>query len=238
VGHRSIDLNADLGEGCPWDVELLRRVTSASICCGSHAGDRDTSLATLAEAKRRGVLVGAHPGFPDRDHFGRRVLAVGAGEVERLVLEQVGVLRVWAEQVGVAIRFLKPHGALYNQAQRDDSIAAGVISAAAALRLPVLGQPAGCIAAQAAAAGVPFIAEGFADRGYGPDGLLLPRQAPGAILHDRDQIQAQALALASADIATICIHGDNPESIQLADLVRGLLVAHRIALEPLIHVDV
>ena len=129
VQPRSIDLNADLGEGFPNDRALLDRVTSASICCGAHAGDAATIGETLRLAARAGVVVGAHPGFADRQGFGRRVQSATAGEVEHLILDQVADLKRLADLAGVPIRFVKPHGALYNQAQNDDEIARGVIAA-------------------------------------------------------------------------------------------------------------
>src|SRR4051812_25561540 len=140
VQPRSIDLNADLGEGFPNDQALLDRVTSASVCCGAHAGDAATIGATLRLAARTGVVVGAHPGFADRQGFGRRVQSATIGEVERLILDQVADLKRLADAAGVPIQFVKPHGALYNQAQNDE-IASGVIAAVVQLGFPLLGKP-------------------------------------------------------------------------------------------------
>ena len=139
---RSIDLNADLGEGCPNDRALLERVTSASICCGAHAGDPESIRATLRAARELGVVAGAHPGYrrPRRVRPARAVRS-GRIEVERLILDQVADLRILADELGVPVRFLKPHGALYNQAQRQEEVARGVVAAACALGLPLLGQP-------------------------------------------------------------------------------------------------
>ena len=142
---RSIDLNADLGEGMPWDAGLLRLVTSANVSCGAHAGTPEQIAATLAEAKRRGVVVGAHPSWPDRAGFGRVERSGTAAEVEALVLEQVAALRALADPLGVAIRYIKPHGALYNQAMRLDPgsipIADGLLVSPRTLDLPLMGQP-------------------------------------------------------------------------------------------------
>ncbi|MBX6316048.1 MAG: LamB/YcsF family protein, partial [Isosphaeraceae bacterium] len=212
-----------LGEGCPWDEALLERVTSASICCGFHAGGESTILPTLRAAKDRGVVVGAHPGYPDREGFGRREQAIATAEVERLIREQVVALAAMADRVGVPICFLKPHGALYNQAQRDEAVAAGVIAAASALGLPVLGLPGGQVEALAGTTGVRFLAEGFADRRYRADGQLVPRTEPDALLHDPAEIEAQVLRLVGRGIDTLCLHGDNPDSIRLADLIRSAL---------------
>lgn len=220
---RAIDLNADLGEGFPWDDELLARVTSASVCCGAHAGDPETILRTLERARQCGVVVGAHPGYPDREGFGRRDREMMAGEVARLIGAQIDDMADLEEAAGIRLRFLKPHGALYNQAQRDDRQALGVVLEAQRLGLPVLGQPGGLVERWAALSGVRFVAEGFADRRYTPEGRLVPRSEPGAVLHDPGEIGRQVLALVDRGIETICLHGDNPDSAALADLVRSTL---------------
>lgn len=222
-GRFTIDLNADLGEGCPWDGPLLERVTSASVCCGAHAGDPIGIVATLRMAGARGVVVGAHPGYPDREGFGRRERAIGRIEAESLVLEQVAALGSLAVEAGVGVRFLKPHGAFYNQAQREPEIAEGVAAAAKALGLPLLGQPGSAVEAAARASGVRFVAEGFADRRYRPDGRLVPREEPGAVLSDPTEIADQVLRLVAEGFETICLHGDNPDAVALADRVRGVL---------------
>jgi UPF0271 protein len=233
IRHRpSVDLNADLGEGCPWDEALLVRVTSASVCCGAHAGGPAESERTLRAALGRGVVVGAHPGFEDREGFGRREQTVARAAVERLIREQVGRLGTLAAQVGTAIHYLKPHGALYNQAQRDVEIAAGVADAASALGLPVLGQPGSRVQVAAGRAGVRFVAEGFADRRYDPDGRLVPRDRPDAILRDRAEIGEQVLRLVEGGIASLCLHGDNPDSVPLADLVRDALDRAGVIVRP------
>ncbi len=230
----SIDLNADLGEGCPWDVPLLARVTSASLCCGGYAGDDDTIAASLQEAKARRVAVGAHPGYPDREGFGRRDR--DEPDVRGLIVASVGHIKTIAEPQGVEIAFLKPHGALYNRAQRDPDVARAVVEAAKELGLPVLGLPGGAVEAEAALQGVRFVGEGFADRRYSPDGRLVPRDQPGAVLDDPAEIADQVARLVSRGIETICLHGDNPHSVALADLVlstlRTLGIAPRSFAEP------
>jgi UPF0271 protein len=225
---RTIDLNADLGEGFPWDEPILARVTSASVSCGAHAGDRETILLTLRAAKERGVVVGAHPGYPDRDGFGRREQAMPAADVAELVRSQVATLAARADDAGVALRFVKPHGALYNQAQREDAIASGIVTALETLGWPVLGQPGSRLEDLARRAGLRFIPEGFADRRYRPDGRLVPRSEPGAILDDPEEIEAQVLRLVDQGITTICIHGDDPRAVGLSDLVRSVLQRARI----------
>jgi UPF0271 protein len=233
---RSVDLNADLGEGFPWDEALLERITSASVCCGAHAGDEATISRTLKAARERGVTIGAHPGYFDREHFGRRDQEMTAREVATLIHRQLddGGLIDGLEALGAEWRFLKPHGALYNQAQRDDRHAIGVIQAAKDLRLPVLGQPGSRVEFWAKQSGVRFVAEGFADRRYTPDGRLVPRSEPNAILHDPAEVREQVLRLVERGIETICVHGDNPDSVELADRVRSVLAREGIAIRPFI----
>ena len=220
---RTIDLNADLGEGCPWDAALLDRVTSASLCCGAHAGDPETIARTLRRAEERGVIVGAHPGYPDREGFGRRDRPPGSVDVRGEVLRQFEDLSMLAAKIGLTLRFVKPHGALYNQAQGDPVIAADLVEAVAELRLPILGLSGSLVETCASGAGIRFIAEGFADRRYRADGRLVPRTEPGAILHEPAEIRDQVLALVDRGIQTLCIHGDNPRSVELADLVLATL---------------
>jgi UPF0271 protein len=221
---RSIDLNADLGESCPNDRALLHRVTSASVSCGAHAGDPDSIRATLLAAGEIGVVVGAHPGFPDREGFGRREHSIGADKLERLILDQVATLRRLAEECGVPVRFLKPHGALYKQAQRQEEVARGVVNAASRLGLPLLGQPGTLLEALARERRLRFVAEGFPDRRYRDDGSLVPRSEPGAVISDLGEIEAQVVRLvAEGRVATLCIHGDEPEAVANADRVRLIL---------------
>ena len=217
--NRTIDLNADLGEGCPWDDALLGRVTSASICCAAHAGDPETSRQTLKWAGERGVVVGAHPGYPDPEHFGRRDQSIPGRELSLIVEKQVVLLETLAARAGVDLKFLKPHGALYNQAQVESEVATYMLYPAFQRKWPVLGQPGGFVERMAGELAIPFIAEGFADRRYLPNGRLVPRSEPGAVLDDPVEIRDQVLSLVDRGFATICIHGDNPHSVDLADLV-------------------
>ncbi len=220
---RAIDLNADLGEGCPWDELLLGRVTSASICCGAHAGDPEAIDRTLRLARERGVVVGAHPGYPDREGFGRRDQSLSSLELGQMVEGQLLQLEALAAGAGVAVRFLKPHGALYNQAQRQSDVAAPLMAAASKRGLPILGQPGSEVERLARELGVPFLAEGFADRRYLPDGRLVSRSDPSATLRDPAEVRDQVLALVDRGIRTLCIHGDDPGAVDLADLVLATL---------------
>ena len=223
----TIDLNADLGEGYPNDRELLDRVSSASISCGAHAGDIQSVESTLRWALERGVAVGAHPGYADREGFGRREQILASDEVRDLILDQVDWLSRLADPIRAAIRFLKPHGALYNQAQREISVARGVVAAAARLGLPLLGQPGSVLQAIARDEGVTFVVEGFPDRRYLPDGRLVPRSRPDAILTSAEDVESQVIQLIERGFDTLCIHGDDPRALANADLVRSILRARR-----------
>lgn len=217
-----IDLNSDLAEGCGFDADLMPLITSANLCCGFHAGDAATALAALKLAQKNGVHVGAHPGHADREHFGRRELTLKEEEIFELVLYQVGALAGLAQAAGVRLHYLKPHGALYNQAFRDDHFARPIMAAAEILRLPVVGLPGSRLAAMCRT-GSGFIAEGFADRRYRADGSLVPRAAPDAFVDDVEEAVAQGQRLiAEQGIRTLCVHGDNPKAL---DFVRGLRAA-------------
>lgn len=256
----TVDLNADLGEGFPHDQELLDLVTSASVACGAHAGDRETMLRTMSEAHARGVVVGAHPGFADRASFGRREQPASARDVERLIRSQVGFLTGLTQEIAestasesypgqrptrhqagperrpaarqaVIVRYVKPHGALYNQAQRDAEVAAGVIAAMIRLSVSVLGQPGSVLETFARDAGVRFITEGFPDRRYRSDGRLASRSEPGAILTDRFEIETQVLRLVELGVESLCIHGDDPRAVQNAVTVRSVLESQGIVIQ-------
>jgi len=226
----AIDLNADLGEGLPNDRALLGLVTSASICCGAHAGSVDVIRRTLGDARDRGVVVGAHPGYPDREGFGRRDQKLSSEQVEALITDQVSDLVGLAREAGVSIQYLKPHGALYNQAQRQEPIARGVVAAAVALDLPLLGQPDALVETLCLERRVRYVTEGFPDRRYRDDGSLWPRSEPGAILVESEEVAQQVLWLvAEGRVATLCIHGGDPRAVANAELVRSVLTSHRIA---------
>lgn len=224
-----IDLNADLAEGFPHDAALLARVTSASLSCGAHAGDRSTILAALREAKARDVLVGAHPGHPDPDHFGRRELSHPPGAIERLIRDQWARLVELADRAAVTPRFIKPHGALYNQAQRDPAVASEVVAAVSALGVPLVGQPGSVLERLADRAHVRYLREGFPERRYRPDGSLAPRNEPGAVLDDPAEVAAQAVRLARMGLDTLCLHGDAPRAVEWADLIRSTLESSGIS---------
>lgn len=218
-----IDLNCDLGEGCGADAELMPLITSANISCGFHAGNVETAYQALQLAAKHQVAAGAHPGFDDPNHFGRRELDLPPGEVFRLCLFQVGALISLARHVGIPIRFIKPHGALYNMACREEHIARPVAAAAEFFQLPLVGLRKSHL--EAACTSVPFIREGFADRRYQTDGNLVPRAQADAFIEDPAQAVEQARRLIERDgVQTLCVHGDNPRALAFVQQLRdGLL---------------
>lgn len=268
---RRIDLNCDLGEarrGTPrWsaslaagagpdpdDAALLDVVTSANIACGFHAGNRPTMNATAVAAAERGVALGAHPSYRDGANFGRVEHDLDRDEVARIVQFQLVELDMAARRHGTKVRYVKPHGALYNRIVRDAEQAAGVIDAVLAYAelareepLPVLGLPGSVLLDHARAAGVPAATEAFADRGYRPDGTLVPRSEPGAVLTDPDVVAGRVVAMATGreiaaadgslvvvEAASVCVHGDTPGAIDLARRVRGELEAAGVEVAPFV----
>ena len=225
-----IDLNCDLGEGCANDAELMEQITSANVACGLHAGDPATAHATIRLAARHGVQVGAHPGFADRANFGRRELERTEEQVYEDCVYQVGALAGLAKGVGVDLHYVKPHGALYNAACRDDSYARPVVSAAALFGLKLMGLP-GSRLESASAGHCPFIAEGFADRRYLPDGSLVPRSHADAFVRDPAEAVRQAeWLLREKGVRTLCVHGDNPEAVAFLRAVREELTRRGVTI--------
>jgi UPF0271 protein len=226
-----IDLNADLGEGAGFDAELMPLITSANVCCGAHAGSPQIAAQTLQLAREHGVAVGAHPGYPDREHFGRRELDLQEYELWAECTFQIGGLIGLAQAEDAPVRYIKPHGALYNQACRDRFIARSVVVAAALYDLPIIGLPDSAIALEANAI-ISFIPEGFADRRYRPDGSLVPRTEPDAFVHDPDEAVKQVeWLIGSKGVRTICVHGDNPQAVAFAKAVREALLARGFTLK-------
>jgi len=223
--NKCVDLNADLGEGGPADEALLALVTSANVACGAHAGDAAVMLRTLELAAKLGVRVGAHPGHADRPNFGRVEIPMLASEVSRLVNGQVVALLDAAERAGVAVTHLKPHGALYHQASRDDAFGDPVVEVCERFELTLVGLP-GSRLQQLAEGRCPFVAEGFADRAYQADGSLVPRSSPGAFVHDPAEAVLQVERLLREQcVGTICVHGDNPHALEFVRAVRTALLA-------------
>jgi UPF0271 protein len=239
-----VDLNADLGEGAAGEPELLRLISSASIACGFHAGNVATMSASVVAARQAGVAVGAHPSLADRENFGRIELPVTPEEVFQLVAYQVGAFDGIARSLGVRPNHVKPHGALYNMAVRDqplsDAIARAVFAVDPSLALFAPNDSA--LAEAATGLGLRVTHEVFADRNYLPDGTLVPRSRPDALLHNADEAAERVLrmlhenhvrAIDGSDVAvkaeTICLHGDKPEAVAFAHRLRAKLLASGIA---------
>ncbi len=239
-----LDLNADLGEGIGNDAAMLEIVSSANIACGGHAGNQETMLAALRAAKAHGVTVGAHPGFADPEHFGRRRLVLPPAELDASIRAQVRGLVELAEAEGVPVRYVKLHGALANMAAEEPAIAAVSFAACEGLV-----QEMGLLAIDNSAQvdvgemmGFRVLHEAYADRAYRPDGLLVLRGEPGAVLHDADEIAARAVRLAKTgeivaidgsviqtEAKSLCIHGDTPDAVGIARAVRAALEGAGIA---------
>jgi 5-oxoprolinase (ATP-hydrolysing) subunit A len=226
-----LDLNCDLGEGSPHDAELMPLITTANVACGFHAGDPPTAMATLRLAKQHGVRVGAHPSFPDREHFGRRELTRSVENVFADCIYQVGGLAGLAREFELELTHLKPHGALYNMAARDELLAGAMVKVAEQFQLSLMGLPGTQIEALCPGR-VPFISEGFADRRYRPDGTLVPRSEPDAFVHTPAEAVTQALALLKqGKIRTLCVHGDNPQAVVFVRELRAALLAEGVTIQ-------
>lgn len=206
-----IDLNCDLGEGVGNDADLLPLITSANVACNAHAGSPEVVLDTLRHAVALGVVVGAHPGHADRAHFGRRELPLDPADVTDLVRGQID----WLRSLGADIRYVKPHGGLYHQANHQDAYADALIAAAGGL--PIVGLPGSQLASRAGA----FVAEGYADRRYRADGSLVPRSEPDAMILNPAEGVRQVLALLDRGVRTVCVHGDHPDAIAFVVAVRA-----------------
>ena len=238
---RQLDLNADVGEGQREAEEaLLPLITSANVACGLHAGDPQTMRVTVALAVGHGVAVGAHPGYDDRENFGRRPMQMAEADIKDLLLYQLGALDAIARPEGAILRHVKPHGALYNQAETDGNLAEAIVAAVRAFdaNLRLVGRAGSAMAYAAAAVGHPFTPEAFADRRYRADGSLLPRSQPGAVLTDPEEVARQVRSLVThgevlasdgSDLPvafeTLCLHGDTPGSAVLAARIRQELSA-------------
>jgi len=246
-----LDLNSDLGEGYGrWalgdDAALLEVVTSANVACGFHAGDPATIDRTVRTAVERGVAVGAQVSYPDLVGFGRREIDVPPDELTADVLYQLGALEAFAKAAGSRVRYVKPHGALYNRIARDPVQAAAVVEAIRRYdpALPLLTLP-GSVAMEAAGeAGIPSVGEGFADRAYTAEGRLVSRREPGAVLHDPEQVAARAVVMAiehrveaaggeqvAVEVRSLCVHGDTPGAVDLVRAVRTALEHAGVTLE-------
>lgn len=248
----SVDLNSDLGEGYgAWrmgdDSAMLEIVSSANLACGFHAGDPLTILATVRQAAARGVVIGAHVSYPDRVGFGRRAMELSGAELVADIIYQIGALQAMCRAAGAQLRYVKPHGALYNRIATDHEQGAAVIEAIRATdpALALMGLAGTPILQQAADAGLSTLAEAFADRAYLPDGRLVPRHDPEAVILDPELVAARMLRLvregriSAADGSdlqlradSICVHGDSPGAVTMAARIRDMLRAEGVKIAP------
>ena len=248
-----IDLNSDVGESFgAWrmgaDAEVMRSITSANVACGYHAGDPGVMRQTVRLARDSGASVGAHPGYPDLVGFGRREMKANARDVEDMVLYQVGALAAIAAAEGVKLAHVKAHGALYNQAVRDRSLAEAIASAVRAFdrSLVLFGLPGSELLKAGERAGLRVAAEGFADRAYDRDGSLASRAEPGSVIHDPNEVVRRSLRMVrdgrvtardgselTFHVDTLCTHGDTPGAHELTRLLREGLQRQGVAVLPL-----
>ena len=245
-----IDLNCDMGESfgtyvLGYDEQAMPFVTSINVACGFHASDPDNMAKTLMLAKKHGIAVGAHPGFPDLAGFGRRSMALSPGEVKNTVMYQIGALDAFCRAEGIKMQHVKAHGALYNMAEKDLSIAMAIAAAIKAvdptLYMLCLANSQMVIAAKQL--GVPFVEEAFADRAYTDEGTLVSRKLTGAVIHDIDQVVSRVVQMVKdqsvisitgkevpIQTQTICVHGDTPGAVDMVKAIRAALEKENIVL--------
>jgi len=241
-----IDLNADLGEGCGDDSAIIPLLSSANISCGAHAGSTADILAALTCCREHGVIVGAHPSYPDRENFGRISVRMPVAELLKSLQQQIDQLCQLASAVGVTIRYVKLHGALYNDAVKDPVLASALADffADEYPLLALLTLAGGCLYETARQAGIAVYSEAFADRAYQTNGQLVSRQQPGAVLSNPDAIR-QSLQLVcqqhinsidgqpfALQAASLCLHGDSPAALTLARQLRLALQAAQVQISP------
>ena len=231
-----IDLNADVGEGCDTDEGIIEQVSSVNIACGAHAGSAEVMQQVVRAALRRGVAIGAHPGYFDREHFGRRELTLPLDAVRAGILYQVGALDAIVRAEGGQLAHVKAHGALYNQAARDAALARCIAEAVRDFNptLKVMGLAGSTMIDAIRATGLVALEEGFADRRYTAEGRLVARGTPGALIEDPGPMLEQALSLLRSGtvialdgglcrvhVDTLCLHGDGPHALEFARFLKS-----------------
>ena len=241
-GYR-VDLNCDLGESFgPYrigmDEKIIPLITSANVACGFHGGDPNVMEKTVALCRKSGVSVGAHPGFHDLEGFGRRNLAASPAEVKNDVIYQIGALSAFCRAQGVKLHHVKPHGALYNMAVKDEGLATAICEGIRAVdeNLPILAPGSSAMVRAAKKLGIPVICEVFADRAYMPDGTLVPRKQPGAMIEEENlavervlrmvkEGKVQAIDGTDIDVQadSVCVHGDNEKALCFVERIRAAL---------------
>ena len=248
-----VDINCDLGESYGAfkignDAEIMPHITSANVACGFHAGDPLTMAQTIALAKKHGVAVGAHPGYPDLMGFGRREMQLTSEEVRSYIIYQIGALQGFTKVFSVNLQHVKPHGAMYNMALKDRELSRAIAEAIAELdhNLIVFAPPKSAMAEVAARAGLWVAYEFFADRAYNPDGSLVSRRKLGAIIEEPDKVVKRAIRAVKEGVVeafdgtvvelgrvhTICVHGDTPTAARLAEALKRGLVKAGIEVKP------
>ena len=249
----TIDLNCDLGESygayrLGMEEEIIPLISSANVACGFHAGDFNTMAKTAKLCAENGVSMGAHPGFPDLQGFGRRNMNLSPVEVRNLITYQVGALSAFCRSAGVRLRHVKPHGALYNMAAKDPALAKAICQGIYSFdpSLILLGLSGSEMLKQAKDIGLPGAAEVFADRAYEDDGTLVARSKPGAMITDEDEAVARVIRMILEHKVTsihgkeieicpdsVCVHGDSPKALLFVKKIRSALEAEGIAIQPL-----
>lgn len=248
-----IDLNCDLGESfgayrLGMDQQIIPLISSANIACGFHAGDFNTMAKTVQLCAESGVSIGAHPGFPDLQGFGRRNMSLSPAEVQNLVTYQVGALYAFCRAVGVRLQHVKPHGALYNMAAKDAALSRAICQGIHCVdpSLILLGLSGSEMLRQAKEIGLPCAAEVFADRAYQEDGTLVPRSQPGAMILDEDEAVSRVIgmilnhrvtAVTGREIEicpdSVCVHGDSTKALLFVEKIRRALEQEGITIQPL-----
>jgi UPF0271 protein len=241
----SLDFNCDLGEGCGQDAAIVPHISSASIACGAHAGDAATMRESVALCLAHGVAIGAHPSFEDREHFGRRVLALAPAEIHTLVARQITLMANACVEAGARLHHVKPHGALYNLAARDRDVAAAIADAVRESdpALVLYGLANSELTAAGEAAGLHVAHEAFAERAYDDDGRLAPRGTPGAVIEGFDDALAQVRGMLREGSVvardgtrvpiradTLCLHGDRADAAEFARGLRAALAAEGVSI--------
>jgi len=242
-----VDINCDLGEGFPNDAELMRYISSANIACGFHAGDEDTMRRTIELAIENGVAVGAHPGYNDKENFGRTAKQLSFGDIHDLVIDQILQMKNICDLFGVEMAHVKPHGALYNQAAKDRDIARAIAEGIRAIDSALIfyGPPNSVMIEEAERVGLRTASEVFADRTYRPDGTLTPRAEPNALIDDIETCKAHVLHMVRKQSViatdgtvvpmkadTICIHGDGANAVEFASIIHQTLTDKGIEIRP------
>lgn len=244
---KHVDLNVDLAEGCGNDERLLQLVSSANVACGLHAGDYNEMRKAIHWAKKNGVRVGAHPSFPDRENFGRTPMHLPDDELKACLRYQLGAVKALCQAENVPLHYVKPHGALYNQAAKDPALARLIAETVKSFdpNLKLMGLSGSLMLTVAAEVGLGVIAEVFADRHYLADGSLVPRTRPDALVESDEKAIAQVLQMAEQQAVTsvegftipiqadsICLHGDGAHAVEFAEKIRIALAERHIQIQP------